>query len=85
MTNARLTKYNTEEKFRDIICKTERTRGRKHITTYVDKLLMIFISDLYYNAGSPAGFSTVPKLRAARLLRGGLNLNRNLSVLSKHG
>ena len=28
---------------------------------------MATISDLYYNEGSPAGFSTLPKLRAAEV------------------
>jgi len=31
----------------------------------VDEVLMATIRDLYYDEGSPAGFSTLPKLRAA--------------------
>jgi len=33
----------------------------------VDKVLMESISDLYYAEGSPAGFSTLRKLRAAEV------------------
>jgi len=33
----------------------------------VDKVLIATISDLYYDEGSPAGFSTLPKLRAAEV------------------
>jgi len=33
----------------------------------VDKVLMATISDIYYDEGSPAGFSTLPKLRVAEV------------------
>jgi len=33
----------------------------------VDKVLMATISELYYDKGSPAGFSTLRKLRAAEV------------------
>jgi len=33
----------------------------------VDKVLMATISNLYYDEGSPAGFSTLRKLRAAEV------------------
>jgi len=33
----------------------------------VDKVLLATISDLYYDEGSPAGFSALRKLRAAEV------------------
>jgi len=34
----------------------------------VDKVLMATISDVYYNEGSPAGFSTLPKLQTTEVV-----------------
>ena len=51
-----------------LLCETEWTWGRILVTPKVDKVLMATISELYYDEGSQAGFSTLRNLRAAEVI-----------------
>jgi len=46
----------------------------------VDKVLMATISELYYDEGSPAGFSTLRKLRAADTAESNTKKGKSQSV-----